>query len=306
MRSILFLALAGPAFLAPGAPSAQPAALAAYWPHEDGRTWFYDQHSEELVPVPTVVDDQATLRFDGTTVAAGGIAAQVLAGFVSSPSAAGAILASAVPAGVRSPFLRQLWLARPDLRAAIQRAAVEAPCPTDAVPGWSALLLAGGLAYAQDASEAAAWRCDLPNTRSWLWLTSDLTPGSTTTIPLVPDLADDVFLHLTVLGLEDVTVPAGAFADCLHVDYEIDYGQSECTDEGGGATGTFTATTTGFVRYAPDVGPIESFEEFEVVQLTGSCPGPTGTLARVSLQLNAPTVPARASSWGKLKAAYRF
>jgi hypothetical protein len=303
MRPAILLAVSSLALLAPRPASAQPAPLSAYWPHEDGRTWFYDQHFENLA-LGTTVDSQARLWFDGTTVAPLGIAAQVLTGSVTTPPGAPATQAPAIPAEVNSPLLRHLWLARPDLRPRLLEPAGGEPCPRNAIEGWEPLLLTGGLAYAQTASEVAAWRCDRSNTRSWLWLTSELAPGSTASIPLVPDLADDVILRLTVLGLEDVTVPGGTFPDCLHVDYLVDYGESECTDASGSSLGTFRAETRGFVRYAPGVGPIESYEEFQYVSLTGSCPLSGLPRSRASLRLNAPSVPAQASSWGRLKSVY--
>jgi hypothetical protein len=304
MRQAYLLAASGLLWLAPCAAVAQPAPMASYWPHEDGRSWFYDQHFENLAEGGTV-DNVARLRFDGTTVAAGGIAAQVLTGSVASLPAARTTSSPDVPAEVKSPLLRRLWRARPDLRAGILRTTAVEPCPTGAIDGWEALLLAGGFAWTQTASEVAAWRCNLASTRSWLWLISDLSPGSTATIPLVPDLADDVTLKLTVLGLEDATVPGGTFEDCLHVDYVLDYGVSECTSPTGEPLGSQRYETKGFVRYAPDVGPIESFEEFVVTNLTGSCPGATGPVARATLKLNAPSVPAKPSSWGRIKSAYR-
>lgn len=307
MRPALLLATSCLVLLAPQAAFAQPAPLSAYWPHEDGRAWFYDQRHEELHLAGGITDSQAKLWFEGTTVAPGGIAAQVLAGNVAFLPAAQATTAlqAGIPAEVRSSLLRRLWIARPDLRPAIRDHALLADCPTDAIEGWAPLLLTGGLAYVQTASEVAAWRCNLASTRAWLWLTSDLSPGSTATLQLIPDLADDVFLHLTVLGLEDATVPGGTFADCLHVEYVIDYGTSECTDNSGNPLGTSRHETRGFVRYAPGVGPIESFEEFGVAEVTGSCVSPAWPIARSSLKLNAPSVPAKSSSWGRVKSAYR-
>ena len=304
MRQAFLLAASCLALLTPPAAQAQPPTLASYWPHEDGRSWFYDQHAENLVRGETF-DNQARLYFDGTTFAAGGIAAQVLTGTVAPPPAARAATFSRdVPAEVKGPFLQRLWVARPDLRAGILRTAALAPCPSNRVEGWELLLLSAEFAYVQNASEVGAWRCDAANTRSWLWLTSDLSPGATATIPLVPDLADDVTLKLTVLGLVDATVPGGTFQDCLHVNYLIDYGESMCTDQSGNPLGTSRAETRGFVRYAPEVGPVECSEEFFIENIKGSC-ADAGLVARGSLKLNAPSVAARPSSWGRLKSTYR-
>ena len=307
MRPAHLLAASCLVLLAPQGAFAQPAPLSSYWPHEDGRLWFYDQRHEELLNGGGITDSQAKLWFEGTTVAPGGIDAQVLWGSVASLPAARAVtvLDAGIPSEVRDPLLRRLWIARPDLRPGILRNAATADCPTQAIPDWWPLLLTGGLAYVQTASEVAAWRCDVPSTRAWLWLTSDLTPGNTATLQLIPDLTDDVTLRLTVLGLVDATVPGGMFHDCLHVDYVIDYGTSECTDDSGNPIGTSGYETRGFVRYAPGVGPIECLEEFGIADATGTCDSTPWPIARSTLKLNAPSVPAKASSWGRVKSAYR-
>jgi hypothetical protein len=158
------------------------------------------------------------------------------------------------------------------------------------------------------ASEVAAWRCNLADTQSWLWLVSDLTIGHQFSLQLVPDLASDVFLHGTIAAIEPATVPAGTYANCVRVDYVIDYGTSACTDDAGNVLGTSRAETRGYVHYAPNVGPVDSFEQFFPYQeVTGTCgAGHVGQPSSlVTLRLNTPPVPARSTTWGKLKVAYR-
>ena len=304
MRKPPFLAVSALMFLAACPASAQPLTLADYWPHEDGRTWIYDQREQQLYPSALISDNVARMWFEGTAFAPGGPEVQVMKGAVTSLSAPGVLASMGVPAEVSNPLMRRLWVARPDLRAAIQRASLQAECPTEGVDGWVPLLLAP-LAYRQTAAEVAAWRCNATNLRAWLWLTSDLSPGSTATLQLIPDFANDLFLHLSVFGLEDATVPGGTFQDCLRVDYVIDYGWTMCTDQSGNPLGTQRYETTGFVRYAPGVGPIECFEEFGVAEATGQCLEPVGVLARASLKLHEPSVPTAVSTWGRLKAEYR-
>ena len=147
------------------------------------------------------------------------------------------------------------------------------------------------------------------NTRSWLWLVSDLTIGNTFTLQLVPDLASNVLLHGTIAAIEPATVPAGTFEDCVRVDYLIDYGKSECVDDQGNVTGTSRSETRGYVHYAPLVGPVQSSEEFlRFAEATGTCaaPGDIGRVfARASLRLYSATVPALRTTWGRLKTVYR-
>jgi hypothetical protein len=291
--------------LVAGAALAAPPSLASYWPHEDGRQWLYDQHAETFFGVPSTVDNQARLHLDGTTTAPVGIAAQNLKGEVAWPPAA-TLATMGVPGTVTDPLLRRLWIARPDLRTRIERTASEEPCVSNGIPDWQPLLLTGGLAYRQTNDEIAAWRCDLANTRAWLWLTSDLTPGHETIQQLLPDLANDLFLHVTVGPIENVTVPAGTYANSLRIDYLVDYGESMCTSPTGEPLGVSHSKTTGYVHYALGVGPVDCFEEFTILPVSGACPDATGeALARATLKLHEPSVPATVSSWGAVKSIYR-
>lgn len=299
-----FFTLAG--LLAAAPVSAQPTLMERLWPNDDGRSWIYDQHREEYGLSGVVVDNQVRLLFDGTTVAPEGIEAQYLRHeLVSGPWGSSH---AALAATIRDPLLRAVWMARPDLRARIEATLGEAPCPAFAPPGAYALLLGGELAWRRTADETAAWRCNFPNTRSWQWLVADLTIGNTFTLQLLPDFADDIFLHATVAAIEPSSVPAGTFPNCVRVDYVVDYGTLTCMDQSGNVTGTFRSETRGFVRYAPDAGPVESFEQwFPVVESSNGCGGypigEPGTLT--TMRLSSQSVPVRPASWGRLKAAYR-
>jgi hypothetical protein len=299
--ALLALLLAAPA-------ASQPVTIERLWPNTDGLSWDYLQHYESYGINPQTVDNQVRMFFDGTTVAAGGIQAQYLGQvLIDGPLQAGAGDLALAASRIPDPLLRNIWVARPDLRYRIERAVSENPCPEFHPPGAIAVLLGGEFAWRRTADEVAAWRCNLDATRSWQWLASNLTIGSEFTLQLLPDLADDLFLHGTVAAIEPATVPAGTFADCVRVNYLIDYGYAECRDDQGNPLGTFRSETRGYVRYAPDVGPVESLEQFFVVEASGGCDaGPTGqphTL--VTMRLNAQTTPARRMSWGRLKASYR-
>ena len=275
--------------------------MSALWPNTDGLSWTYAQRTEELGTSPVTTDRVLRMLFDGTSVAPVGIGVQVLRGeLLSGPITAGA---GADP--VRDPFLRSLLRARPELAPAIRAAGALAQCPTDHPAGFDAVLLGGGFAYLKTAGEISAWRCLLANTRAWTWLVSDLTPGNTFTLQLVPDLASDVFLHGTLGGMDAVTVPAGTFASCQRVDYWIDYGLSSCTDESGGPLGTFRSATRGSVYYAAGVGPVMSTEAFiPYDEMDGTCVPLTEVgqpLLRVTMQLTSMPVPTVASSWGRIK-----
>lgn len=279
--------------------------MGSYWPSEDGRSWQYDQHYDSFDDLDPPIDNQVRIFFDGGTVAPTAIAAQLLREEV----VAGRVPATGLAASIPDPFMRALWTARPDLRERIQRAVEGSPCPVSGSFASLALLLGGDFAYVKTVDEVAAWRCNLADTRSWLWLVSNLTIGNTFTLQLIPDLASDVFLEGTIAQVEDVTVPAGTYVDCLRVDYRIDYGISECTDSEGNASGSFHSETRGSVHYAPDVGPVDSYEAFvRYAEAVGDCapPGEVGQVKSVaSLRLSAAPVPVHATTWGRIKAAYR-
>lgn len=275
------------------------------WPNEDGREWRFDQRYQSFGLIPQVIDNQVRLLLDGTTVAPDGIDTQYLRHELLS----GSLAAASHAEEISDPFLRELWQARPDLRVKLRSSLDGSPCPAYAPAGAYSTLLNGEFAYLKTGTEIAAWRCNFANTRSWRWLTSNLTLGSAFTLQLVPDFANNVFLHGTVAAVEPATVPAGTYPDCVRVDYVIDYGQSQCTDENGAPTGTMRALKQGYIHYAPNVGPIQSFEEFiPFAEMSGYC-GPTGSVgavaARTTMKLAAPSVPALPMSWGRVKTRYR-
>ena len=277
----------------------------ALWPNEDGRSWRYDQHYESFDVNQLVVDNQIRIFLDGTTVAPNGIQAQYLRQEVITGPVTTTALATLVP----GPFLRRVYEVRPDLQQKILNLLADSPCPVNAPAGSYAVLLNGEFAYRKTAQEIAAWRCNAADTRSWLWLVSDLTIGNTFTLQLIPDIATDIFLHGKIAAIESATVPAGTFDDCMRVEYVIDYGTSDCVDESGAIIGTSRSETRGYIHYAPLVGPVESYEEFfRYAEATGTCapPGDIGRVfARASVRLSSLTVPVMRTSWGRLKAAYR-
>ena len=293
---------------------AQPPTMAELWPNDDGRSFSYNQHYESFDSNAETIDNQIRLFFDGTTVAPDGIQTQYLrqqlvSGAVSQVTLDGAPRTTMFAAVANNPFVRHLWVARPDLRAKILTAVADAPCPENAPPGANSVLLNGEFAWLETADEIAAWRCNLANTRSWRWLVSNLTIGNTFTLQLIPDLASNVFLHGTVAAIEPATVPAGTYSGCVRVDYVIDYGTTDCIDDNGMPHGTSRSETRGYIRYAPTVGPVQSFEEFiPVVEKSGDCPDPWPVgevIARATLVLNSQPVPTRQTSWGRVKQVYR-
>lgn len=300
--SSMLLAFVVPTLMAAHA-TAQPLTMDSLWPSADGLSWRYAQHYEEHDPDSMTVDNQVRIYFDGMVVAPDGIDCQYLhEDALGGP--APAMTAAALP---RDPFLRQLWIARPELRHEIQRVVQEASCPGTHPAGAYALLLGGEFAFRKTSSEIAAWRCNLADTRSWLWLVSDLTIGNTFDLQLIPDLASNVMLHGTIAAVEPIDMPGGSFPTSLRVDYVIDYGTSTCTDDAGSEEGTIRYETRGHVHYVPNIGPVESSEQFLVAELTGTCGTRThvGPIASTSMQLLSLPTPTRRKTWGELKTLYR-
>jgi hypothetical protein len=297
------LALLGVLLATPATSIAQPS-LSSLWPNDDGRSWEYAQHHEDLV-TPITVDNRTRLFFDGTTVAPNSIEAQ----YLHQQLLEGTIAADALESRMADPFLRVLWNVRPDLRESLRNAADVLPCPQTGATGTYSILLNGEFAFRKTADEIAAWRCNFPDTKSWIWLVSDLTVGHEFTLQLVPDLASDVVLRGRVAAIELVTVPAGTFPNSVRVDYTVEFGASSCTDDGGNPTGTKKTELRGHVHYVEDVGPVESFEEILLSELTGTC-YPEGfavgePFARTTMQMDELPTPARRRTWGRLKMMYR-
>lgn len=296
------VALTGIALLFAFAPArAQIPSMDALWPNDDGRAWTYVLHREDAAGTPTSSDATVRLLFDGMADVPDGLPAQYLRQQALDGGSPATALASAIP----DPLLGRLWIARPDLRTAIRNLIDSSPCPVDAPTGGHALLLNGEFAVRKAVDDISAWRCFAPWGRSWQWLAANLAIGSSFTLQLIPDLADDIFLHGTVGAIEPANVPAGPFAGCVRVDYVVDFGQSTCTDADGNTGGTTRSETRGYVRWAPGVGPVESFETFGVVESSGSCGETVGPISRASMRLTTPPVPVARATWGRLKATYR-
>lgn len=275
------------------------------WPNEDGRSWTYAQRTEQYVPAPTSSDRVLRMFLDGTALAPDGIPVQMLRGQLVS----GFVSADAHESLIADPMLRAIHRARPDLRGAIEAGIEGTGCEVNRIGGFDAVLLSAELTFQKTASEIVSWRCNTPDLRAWRWLVADLSIGNTFTLPLVPDLADNIMLHGTIAAVEDVVVPAGAFAACLRVDYRIDYGTTECTDPGGSPIGTTRGETRGSMHYAMGIGPVATEEAFyPAVEGTGDCSTevPIGeAAARVTMKLQSLPVDVVPVTWGQIKSRYR-
>ena len=271
-----------------GGSSDEPATLENVWPNEDGRTWTYrlDQRTwdpvpervyatEDSVPPAPSLDDVEVLlidhpmganpvsdaagyrmRFNGMkTTESGAVGQNLETEVIPLPATSARLRTVQGTPGVG--FWRSLVRARPDLapRVAalhpeIARLASKATTADVDPP----LYLFG---YAWEKTDAYIGSYgDLNTLLSWLYLEADLTPGHEFTIQLVPDLADDVFLHARVLADKAVTTDLGTVAHAIEVLYEVDYGVGEVFLPLG-YTRTFDYGT---ITYAPGIGPVATYE----------------------------------------------
>jgi hypothetical protein len=265
------------------------------WPNEDGREWTYriDQREWSAPPIRTYataaevpsfpsLDEVAALlgnhpigtdpvetsggyrlKFNGTKTTLSGATGQNLEASVfdlgseSARTPAGAAKAAETPG-----FVRALLRARPDLREKIQSRWPEAArlqsAPAAAAEVYMPLFLFG---YAfEKTREYIGSYGDLNLDLSWKYLESNLQPGSEFSMQLVPDLADNVFLHVRVLRELTASSALGNLPRAIEVLYVVDYGVSEATDDLGNPIGYFSAFGYGAVTYAPRVGPVASYE----------------------------------------------
>lgn len=286
---------------------AQPV-LNDLWPNDDGTKWTFDFVGWDLgdplraFPVPVTWDGEATLTLAGTTETAGGTA-QNLVGWHTAAVPAKADLRLAA-------LHRNVWRARPDLRPAIEARAHKAS--SGSAEEWVPLLLHEGF-FMKLADRIEMWQ-ETWDHSTWTYLTDALGNGQTFVHQLVPELADDVFLHGTVeFNNSMVTTPAGTFPNAVKIAYEIDYGVSDLLDEQFERVGTVRSRTLGWVHYVPDVGPVDMQEEFvpysevdcgilgcpqEILDLVGE------PFLHITMQLTAGPVAVQDRPWGEIKRLY--
>lgn len=279
---------------------AQPT-LSSLWPHADGSRWDYEISIVDAEPLDWT--GPGFLQFDGTVETAGGTA-QVL------------VAEHATPTGKRTTggadvFLASVWRARPDLRAAIT-ARYGDQAAGDAA--WYPLLVHGGY-FIESAAALHMWQAKW-NHATWTYATDNLTVGAQFTQQLIPELADDVYLHGTVEAIDaTVATPVETFAGAVRIAYEVDYGWSEDTGEDGTPLGRFIRSRTqGHVHFVPDVGPVEMHEEFilyaEIDCGAEPCPpewleGLGTPIARYDMGLTGTTVGVHSRTFTQMKALYR-
>lgn len=295
------------------------------WPNADRTFWTYKvtvetwgspgagcdslyDTEEEVPPVPTMDEIEELLKdhpighpvetigayyeqeFDGDTVSQSGATGQNLRETLY-PLDDPAMLGRRSAAG--DPFLQHLYIARPDLRHALEEACGPAhagiarsvatghyPLLTGCFSIECPILLHGYVWEKTD--EWIGTYGDVDLLLAWKFLEADLSPDHEFTHQLVPGLTDDAFLHCRVLEETSVETEILSFPRALKCLYLIDYGVATMTSVGGSPIGYWRTFDYGTVTYVPEIGPVASYERLLVS--TGE---PVGTgYGRRSLSLS--------------------
>ena len=271
------------------------------WPNADGLYWRYEFHVEG----PWVPDftSPAYLALEGTTVTPGGTAQNLLAHHEP-------IYSTRLATAPELPsLLAAVWRARPDLRQDIESRYGS----TGRDSYWWPTFLHDGY-FLKSVTGILMWQ-DAWAHPTWTYLEDDLSVGAGFTFQLLPELADDVFLHGTVAAVDaTVSTTAGVFTGAVRMDYVIDYGVRQATDEQGNLIGTVHPETRGHVHYVPGVGPVDMLEMYYPYLWADcgeeGCPPDVAGFVGVAVQIQTLTlsdapVATTSATWGQVKAMYR-
>lgn len=283
--------------------------IEALWPNKEASKWSFDFEGWELGSDGNpafIYGGTAKLLLMGNTNTPGGVAQNLFA-FHEEP----------VPTKANrhlSPLYRNLWKARPDLRGEIEALARQRPGNTTQSADWVPVLLHGGL-FMKSSDRVEMWQ---PGslTPTWTYLAGDLVVNQEFTRQLVPDLADDVFLHGKVEANDaNVSIPAGTFSHAVKIAYDIDYGVAdiiEVIDDTPVSIGTFRSWTSGWVQYVPGVGPADMQEEFTLFTELDCAECPEEVLGledvvvfHVTMKLRTGPTSVESQPWGAIKQLYR-
>jgi hypothetical protein len=297
MKYLSIVCLLGFALTASGT-LAQPT-LDSLWPNDDGMYFAYQYHRSDLIE-GVDYGGPAYLALEGYTTTSGGEAQNLLGEHPASPAKDG---------GRRPGLLASIQLARPDLSAAIEQKLAG----STKANRWLPFFLHTGY-FMKSVSAIQMWQ-DTWTHPTWTYLTGEITPGATFSHQLVPELADDIYLHGTVVAVDATVVTENAiYTNAVKVDYILDYGISAFADENGNFLGTHHSERRGHVHYVPGVGPVELLEEFTPFVwadcVNEDCPPEISDwIGQVTetqtLSLTQGPVAVEAASWGGIKSMYR-
>ncbi len=254
------------------------------WPNEDGNWWEYSAsgkswmsfeefeafleanlyESEDLVPAAPAIGEitelfdpvepgdvvefhegSLRLEFDGTITTASGVTAQNLAetlvweGRRESP---------------RGGVLARIAVARPDLEELLGLSQEEVAGSRERLIFQHWILQ--GMAFTKT-NEFIGGYGDLNQDLAWLVLEANLAIGHEFSIQLVPDLADDIWLHGMIEAHGSWETDEAEFENCVSCVYMIDYGSAGLLGNGPyDILGYYRLIDIGRAIYAPEVGPV--------------------------------------------------
>jgi hypothetical protein len=252
------------------------------WPNDDQRFWEYDftmrgwsgglfdtlyENEDDVPPLPSfgdiedllenhpIGDDVNTdtgvyrMRFDGDSTSDYGVTAQALKDTLY-------IAGMAVSRDGRAT--RQdiiLGRATPDRRGARDHSVLLLDAAEDILS--YPMMIHGGFWEKND-----AWigtYCEIDTFLCWKFLEEDLTVGHEFEHQLIPGISDQVFLHCKILSMGDAEIGGMVYPNALECAYIIDYGVNwaELPPD---LTGYYRLYDYGGVIYAPEVGPVYSYE----------------------------------------------
>lgn len=245
------------------------ATLDELWPSEDGRWWQYDLRiafsetgmdslisPDDPLPSPARMrriissldpgeeleahDRELRTSFAGEIVTDSGASGQHLVDdFTDDPAARND--------GHGDPFLPLLWRARPDLR---DRLPVADKIHDSTVPY-------GVTGYCWEKTEDhIGGYGDLNTQLSWLYLKTPLKRGATFSLQLVPDLADDIWLHGLIVGQGTWTIGDVSYERAVEVFALIDMGIVIYTSDDGQQGEAGRSYMCYRTIFAPNVGPV--------------------------------------------------
>ena len=230
--------------------SAQPS-LDSLWPNADGLRFEYLYHRLDLM-MDVDISGDAYLGLVGYTTVPGGEAQNLIGEHPLLPTR------TKTEAPEFAPLLASVWRARTDLRPAIE-ARYKTKSRTDY---WEPLFLHTGY-FMKTEDKVEMWQDEWLHS-TWTYLEGEPVVGSSFTHQLVPELADDIFLHGEVTAINTTVVTEnGTYTNAVKVTYLVDMGVFTMSDENGNLLVTGHAELRGHVHFVPDVGPVEMLQEYE-------------------------------------------
>ena len=272
------------------------------WPNADSASWTYALHEriwgdfetnvilydtpEEVPPAPSLAEVECllehhphgfvqsedegsyTLQFDGEITLGSGATVQNL---VETTEWATKADAPRGPAG--DALRRRILTVRPDLRERAAQLGLRAAAGEPGLRDDIEPLLLHGYAWEKTSEYIGTYNV-AAELLAWKFLESDLAIGHEFTHQLLPDLDDDIWLHARIIAQGTIVTPAGRFRKAVTCFYYIDYGVAGLTGDGPDILGYMRMLDYGTVSFAPEIGPVRSYERKFVSVGDGGALGP--------------------------------